>query len=67
MVGSDKDRGKSRRLGAEDREWSDTSWVLGSRTINRSGDTVCDPHRTCRGDEERGFFSLASKLVVMVC
>jgi hypothetical protein len=28
---------------------------------------VCDPHRTCGGDEKRGFPGLASKLVVMVC
>jgi hypothetical protein len=28
--------------------------VLGGRTIERSGDTVCGLHRA-RGDEERGF------------
>jgi hypothetical protein len=31
-----------------------TDWVLGDRTIERSGDIVCDLHRT-RGDEEREF------------
>jgi hypothetical protein len=31
------------------------------------GDTVCDLYRTRGGDEKRGFFSLASKLVVIVC
>jgi hypothetical protein len=28
---------------------------------------MCDPHRTCGGDEKRGFFGLASKLVATVC
>jgi hypothetical protein len=28
--------------------------VLGGRAIERSGGTVCGPHRAC-GDEERGF------------
>jgi hypothetical protein len=67
MAGSDEDRGRSRRLGAEDQGWSGTSWVLGGRTIRRSGDTVCDPHRTRGGDEKRGFPDLASKPVVMFC
>jgi hypothetical protein len=31
-----------------------TSWVLGGRAIERSGDTVCGLHRA-RGDEEHGF------------
>jgi hypothetical protein len=35
--------------------------------IGRSGDAVCDPHRTCGGDEKHRFPSLASKLVAMVC
>jgi hypothetical protein len=29
--------------------------------IGWSGDTVCDSHRTRRGDKKHGFFSLASK------
>jgi hypothetical protein len=29
-------------------------WVLGDRTIKRSGDIVCGLHRAC-GDEEREF------------
>jgi hypothetical protein len=29
MTGGDEDRGKSRRLGAKDHEWSSTSRVLG--------------------------------------
>jgi hypothetical protein len=33
----------------------------------RSGDALCDPHRTNGGDEKRRFPSLASKLVAMVC
>jgi hypothetical protein len=35
--------------------------------IGRSGDVVCDPHRTRGGDEEREFPGLASKSMVMVC
>jgi hypothetical protein len=31
-----------------------TCQVLGGRTIERSGDTVCGPHRV-REDEEHGF------------
>jgi hypothetical protein len=34
--------------------------------IGRSGDVVCDPHRTCGGDEKREFSGLASKSVAMV-
>jgi hypothetical protein len=34
--------------------------------IGRSGDTVCDPHRTRGGDEKRRFSGLASKPVVTV-
>jgi hypothetical protein len=56
MVGNDEDHGRSRRLGAEDRGWSDTGRVLGGRMIGRSGDAVCDLHHV-RGDEECGFLS----------
>jgi hypothetical protein len=35
--------------------------------IRRSGDIVCNPHRTRGEDEKHGFFGLASKLVVKVC
>jgi hypothetical protein len=45
MVGSDEDRGRSRRPGVEDQRWSNTSWVLGDRMIDRSDDAVCGPHR----------------------
>jgi hypothetical protein len=31
-----------------------TSQILGGRTIERSGDVVCDLHRA-RGDEKHGF------------
>jgi hypothetical protein len=41
MAGNDEGLGGSRRLGAEDRRWSSTSWVLGGRMIGRSGDAVC--------------------------
>jgi hypothetical protein len=60
MVGIDKDRGRSRRLGVEDRGWSSTGRVLGGWMIEGSGDTVCGLHRA-QGDEERGFFGLVSK------
>jgi hypothetical protein len=66
MAGNDGDQDRSRRLGVEDRELSDTSWVLGGWTIGRSGDIVCDSHHTRGGDEKRGFPGLASKLVAMV-
>jgi hypothetical protein len=58
MAGSDKDRGKSRRLGAENRGWSSIGRVLGGRTIKRSGDVMCGLH-CAQGDEECRFLSLA--------
>jgi hypothetical protein len=60
MAGSDEDRGKSRRLGAEDLGWSSTSQVLDGRTIERSGDAMCGLHRA-QVDEARTFLGLASK------
>jgi hypothetical protein len=54
MTSSDKDRGRSRRLGAEDQGWSGTGRVLGGWTIERSDDVVCSLHRV-RGDEEHIF------------
>jgi hypothetical protein len=60
MVGSDEDRGKSRRLGAEDRGWSSTCQVLDGRMIERSGDTVYGLH-CAQGDKEHMFLCLASK------
>jgi hypothetical protein len=54
MEGSDEDCGRSRRPGVEDRGWSSTGRVLGGRTIERLGDTVCSLHRA-REDEERVF------------
>jgi hypothetical protein len=65
MVGSDEDRDRSRRLGAEDRRWSSTGRVLSGQMIERSGDAVCGLHRA-QGDEERGFLRLASKPMVTV-
>jgi hypothetical protein len=61
LADSDKDRGRSRRLGMEDRGWSGISRVLSGRTIGRLGDAVCDPYRTHGGDKKRGFSDLASK------
>jgi hypothetical protein len=42
MAGSNKDHSRSRRLGAEDQGWSST---MRGRTVERSGDIVCDLHR----------------------
>jgi hypothetical protein len=58
MVGSDEDRGKSRRPGIENRGWSSTGRVLGGRMIEGSVMlcVVCTMH------EQRGFLGLASKL-----
>jgi hypothetical protein len=66
MAGSNKDRGRSRRPGAEDRGCSSTGRVLGGQMIKRSGDAMCCLHRA-RGDEERGFLGLASKPRLVVC
>jgi hypothetical protein len=44
MVGNGEDRDRSSRLGAEDRGWLMTCWVLGSWMIERSGDAVCGLH-----------------------
>jgi hypothetical protein len=60
MAGSDEDRGRSRRLGAEDQGWSSTGRVLDGQTIERSNDVVCGLY-CAQGDEERMFLSLASK------
>jgi hypothetical protein len=54
MVGNDEDHGRSRRPSAEDWGWSTIGRVLGGRTIERSGDAVCNLHHA-QGDEERGF------------
>jgi hypothetical protein len=45
---------------------SGTSRVLGGRTIGRLGDIMCDPYRTCGGDEKCGFPGLASKPMAMI-
>jgi hypothetical protein len=55
MAGSDEDRGRSRTLGAADQGRLGISRVLGGRTIERSGDAVCDSHRTRGGKEKHGF------------
>jgi hypothetical protein len=54
MTGSDKDLGRSKRPGADNQRWLSTDRILGGRTIERSGDTVCDLYRA-QGDEEREF------------
>jgi hypothetical protein len=60
MAGSDEDRGRSRRLGAEEQGWSSTGRIIDGRTIKRLGDTVYGLYHAQR-DEERGFLGLASK------
>jgi hypothetical protein len=60
MVGNDDDRGKSRRLGAEDWGWSSTGRVLSGRTIEMSDDAVCGLY-CVQGDEKHEFLGLASK------
>jgi hypothetical protein len=60
MAGSDKDLGRSRRPGAEDRGWSSTDRVLDGQTIKRLSDAVCSLYRA-HGDEECGFLGSASK------
>jgi hypothetical protein len=66
MADSDENRDRSRRPSAEDRRWSSTYRVLSGRTVERSGDIMCDLHYA-QVDEEHGFFSLALKLVATVC
>jgi hypothetical protein len=60
MAGSDEDRGRSRRLGAEDQGWSSTSQELSDRMIKMSGDVVCGLHHA-QGDEEHEFLGSVSK------
>jgi hypothetical protein len=64
-MGSDEDRVRSRRLGAEARGWSSTGQVLSGRTIEGLGDTLCSLHLVL-GDVEHKFLSLASKPSSMV-
>jgi hypothetical protein len=66
MEGSNEDRGRNRRLGAEDQQWSSTGQALAGRMIEWLGDTVCGLHHA-RGGEERGFIGLASKPRWMIC
>jgi hypothetical protein len=66
MAGSDKDHGKSRRPGAEDRGWSTIGRILNGRTIERSVDTMCGLYRA-HGDREHKFLGCASKPRLIVC
>jgi hypothetical protein len=50
MTCSNEDRGKSRRLGAEDRDGR-TGQVLGGRVIERSSGVVCGLHRARRDEK----------------
>jgi hypothetical protein len=60
MVDSDEDRGRSRRLGAQDWGWLSTGRILDGRMIDMSSNTVCDLHYA-QGDKELGFSGSASK------
>jgi hypothetical protein len=67
-VSHDKDRGRSRTLGAEDWGWSITGQVLevlDGRTIEMFGDAMCGLYYA-QGDEERMFLDLASESRSMV-
>jgi hypothetical protein len=64
-VGSDEVRGRSRRPDVENWGSSSIGRVLGSRAIERSGDTVCGLY-DAQGIEEGGFLGLASKPRLMV-
>jgi hypothetical protein len=44
VVGSDEDRGRSRRPGADEWGWSSTGRILGGRITERSADMVCGLH-----------------------
>jgi hypothetical protein len=66
ITGSDEDCGRSRRPGAEDRKWSSIGWLLGDRTIERSGYTLYGLHHA-PGGEEHMFFGLPSKPRSTVC
>jgi hypothetical protein len=50
MACSNEDRGRSRRLGAEDRDGR-TGQVLGGRVIERSSGVVCGLHRARRDEK----------------
>jgi hypothetical protein len=45
MTDSDEDRGRSRRLGADDQGWLSTDQVLSGQMIERSGNDVCGLQR----------------------
>jgi hypothetical protein len=60
MTGSYEDHGRSRRLDAEDWEWSSTGQILSGWMIGRSSDDVCGLY-CIQGNEERGFLCWASK------
>jgi hypothetical protein len=66
MADSDKDLGRSRRPGVEDRRWSGTGQVLSGWMIERLGDAMCGLYRA-QGDEEHMFLGLASQPRSTVC
>jgi hypothetical protein len=54
IASSDKDHGRSRRPGADNRGWLGIGRILGGQMIERSGDAVCGLH-CIRGDKEHMF------------
>jgi hypothetical protein len=54
MMDNDEDLDRSRRPGAEDREWSSIGHVLDGRTIRRLSDGLCGLYHA-QVDEEREF------------
>jgi hypothetical protein len=67
MSDNDEDRGKIRRLSAENQGMiKHKSGYLVAERSGGSGDTVCDPYRIRGGDVKHGFPGLALKLVATV-
>jgi hypothetical protein len=60
MPGSNEDRVRSRRLGAQHRGWLSIGRVLGDQTIETSGATVCGLYHA-QVDEEHEFLGVATE------
>jgi hypothetical protein len=66
MAGSNENRDRSRRSGADDQRWSSKSRILSGQTIGRSGDVVCCLDRA-QGNKEHMFLGLTSKSRSTAC
>jgi hypothetical protein len=62
MAGGDEDRGRNRRLGAEDRGCSSTGVVLDGRTIEGLSDAICGLHHAHRQGARVSGFSHKTKV-----